>query len=159
MKLVAMFVSFCFVLSVDPTGAQTRTDVALKALRVVTGKVNWDAKTAIVADVTCDRLSDIVMVGYEPGAVWLGVVPGTKSGKAGMATTTRFPVGAHAQDSFCETPVRIETYLMDCDGEDRSMPGCKLIKGCTAFSLNDEACDAFHFHWNRSRKALTWSRR
>jgi hypothetical protein len=133
---------------------------AVKALREAKREVTWDAKTAVVADVTCDGVPDTVVVGYERNTVWLGAVPGTTSDKSAKLTTTRFSVGKQTQDSFCTVPVRIEAYPLECEDEEvGALPGCKPVKGCSAFSLVDDSCDSFHFYWDSSRKLLTWWRR
>jgi hypothetical protein len=132
----------------------------IKALREVKREVNWDAKSAVVADVTCDGVPDTVVVGYERDAVWIGTVPGTRSNKPAELTTTRFSIGKQTQDSFCGVPVRVEAYPIECEDEEvGALPGCKRVKGCSAFSLVDDACDSFHFYWDSSQKALTWWRR
>ena len=131
---------------------------ALKVLHSANATVTWDAKTAKVADVTCDRIADTIVVGYESKAVWLGIVPGSKSAHSGKPITIRFSVGEHTQDSFCKIPVRIGTYPIDCENEEGAIPGCKVTKDCSAFSLTDDSCDSFHFYWDNLRRSLTWWR-
>ena len=154
--------STVLVLLASQAGLSTAAgpSAGIKALREVKREVNWDAKTAVVADVTCDGVPDAVVVGYERDAVWLGAVPGTRSNKSAKLTTTRFSVGKQTQDSFCAVPVRVEVYPIECEDEEiGTLPGCKPVKGCLAFSLVDDSCDSFHFYWDSSQKALTWWRR
>jgi hypothetical protein len=159
MKCFALFMSLLLPLLGLEAAAQTEPAAALKVLHATNDKVQWNAKAAVVADVTCDGVPDTIVVGYETGSVWLGVVPGTKSPKAGKPMTTHFLLGKQTQDSFCDVPVRVEIYPIECENEDGSLPGCKAVKGCSAFSLIDDSCDSFHFYWDGSRKSLRWWRR
>jgi len=137
------------------------TDSAIAVLRTTKPEVNWDAKTAVSADVTCDGKADTAIVGYEKNeAVWLGVVPGSDKNRASRPVTMRFLIGKHSQDSFCAVPVQIETHPIVCDDEELgALPGCKRVKGCSDFFMVDNACDSFHFYWDSSRKRLVWWRR
>jgi len=146
MKRLALSGVFVFLLAQGGLAAEPQPVAAIKALQATNQKVNWDAKTAVVDDVTCDGIPDTVIVGYEQDAIWLGVVPGTKSDKLGKPTTTRFFLGKQTQDSLCAAPVRIEVYPIECEDENGSLPGCKAVKGCSAFSLIDDSCDSFHFY-------------
>jgi hypothetical protein len=160
MKRVATFIAFLLVSGQISIAAAAGSEVAINALRKAKREVNWDAKTAVVADVTCDRVPDTIVVGYERDAVWLGVVPGPGTNKSAKLSTMRFPVGTQSQDSFCAVPVHVETYPIACEDEDIGvLPGCKPVKGCLAFSLDDDKCDSFHFYWESSQKALAWWRR
>lgn len=118
--------------------------------------VRWIEKSLVVADVTCDEKPDRIAIGYgEDKSVWIGFV---QSG--GRAKTIRFSLGRHRQDSFCSTPVRLETSSLTCTDEEMGdLPGCREVTGCSAFSAIDDSCDSFHFYWNASRKELVWWRR
>lgn len=160
MKRLAASIVLMLIAGQVGRSAAAGPGAGVKALREAKHEVNWDAKTAVVADVTCDGIPDTVVVGYERDAVWLGAVPGTKSNKPGKLTTTRFSVGKQTQDSFCAVPVRVEAYPIECEDEEvGDLPGCRPVKGCSAFSLVDDACDSFHFYWDVSQKALRWWRR
>ncbi len=132
---------------------------AVDALKAARPNVAWDSKSSVVADVTCDGRADAALVGYEGNMVWLGVVPGASERNTSVPLTIGFPVGRHSQDSFCAVPVRIEVSPLECRNEDGALPGCKPVKGCSAFSMVDDACDSFHFYWDSSRNTLTWWRR
>ena len=129
MKVLRLFIVSASLLSAGLAEADSQLAAAVEVLHSMNPTVTWDAKTARVADVTCDRIPDAIVVGYKSKAVWLGVVPGSKSTKVGKPITIRFSVGEHTQSSFCDIPVRIETYPIDCEGEEGSLPGCKVIKG------------------------------
>ena len=129
MRRFALFLGCVLPLLGSEAAAQTEPAAALKVLHTANDKVRWDAKAAVVADVTCDGVPDTVAVGYESGSVWLGVVPGIKSAKMGKAMTIRFLLGKQTQDSFCDVPVRVEVYPIECENEDGSLPGCKAVKG------------------------------
>ena len=161
MRQRAVLIGLIALFSASLSGAQDNPDLkaALGGLQAAKPKVNWDEKTAVSADVTCDGKADTAVIGYEEGFVWLGVIPGYAEDKQAKPMTFRFTVGKDTQDSFCRVPVRIEISAIECKTEDFDLPGCKTVKGCSALSLIDEACDAFHFYWNSSRKRLTWWRR
>ena len=63
-----------------PTPVQSQTSAALIMLRASNPKVQWDAKSAVTADITCDGIADVVVVGYDDKSVWLALVPGLKDG-------------------------------------------------------------------------------
>jgi hypothetical protein len=120
--------------------------------------VQWDAKSPVVADITCDGITDVVAVGYDAKSVWVGLVPGLKSGKIDRPITLQFLVGAGAQSSICGKPVRIEVSALDCEGNAGPLPGCKAVKGASEFGIYDDECDHFEFYWDSARKALRWWR-
>lgn len=123
--------------------------------------VVWDTESAKVADVTCDGIADTVMAGYQGrDIVTIGMVPGGDKDRVAVPTVMTFSVGEMAQDSFCGTPVWIETSPIQCrDEEYGDLPGCREVKGCNDFSLADGKCDAFHFYWDSERKGIVWWRR
>jgi len=160
MRDIATAIVFLVISCQTCLAAAADAAAAINALQQAKHEVKWDAKTAVVTDVTCDGVPDTLVVGYEKGAVWLGVVPGPSASKSAKLITTRFSVGKQTQSSFCAVPVRIETEPTECEDEEFGvLPGCKRIKGCLAFSLVDDSCDSFHFYWDSSRKVLTWWRR
>lgn len=118
----------------------------------------WDENQSVRADVTCDGVEDVVMLGHEKDVAWLGVVPGS-SGKQLEPIVGSFPISAGSQGSFCAQPAQIEIYEIYCENEDGALPGCKYIKGCQAFSVIDHACDSFRFYWDSDQERLTWWRR
>jgi hypothetical protein len=102
-----------------------------------------------------------MMIGSQPGAVWVGVVFGSGSQGRQQPVTDRYSLGGDRQDSFCVRPVRIETYPITCEpgGSIGELPGCVEAKGCFAFGVIEEACDSFNYYWDSERKALAWWRR
>jgi hypothetical protein len=134
------------------------TNAALAALRASNPKVQWDAKSAVMADITCDGIKDVVVVGYDAESIWVALVPGLKSGKLATAIVQQFLVGAGAQSSICEKPVRIVVSPLDCEGNAGPLPGCKAVKGASGFGIYDDTCDHFEFYWDSERKALRWWR-
>jgi len=106
MKSIATLIAFLLASAQITLAAEAGRDAAIKALQKALHNVNWDPKSAVVADVTCDRVADTVVVAYEREAVWLGTVPGLKANKPGKLTTMRFPVGTQSQDPFCAVPVQ-----------------------------------------------------
>ena len=59
----ALFIGFLLSFFGLETAAQTEPAAALKVLHTTNDKVSWDAKSAAVADVTCDGFPDVVVVG------------------------------------------------------------------------------------------------
>ena len=151
------------MLSFTSTCSQNK-DIAISAISFLNSKapeVDWDTTTTKIADVTCDNSLDTIIIGYEKNnAVWVGVVPGAGNSGPVEPMLYNFQLGKHTQDSFCGTPVRIETGPIICGDEDiGDLPGCQSIKGCFDFSLVDDMCDSFHFYWNSIDKKLVWWRR
>jgi hypothetical protein len=138
--------------------ARNQSRAALTMLHASNPRVQWDAKSAVLADITCDGITDIVVVGYDSESVWLALVPGLKSGQLAKPIIQQFFVGAGAQSSICRKPVRIEVYPLDCEGDAGPLPGCKFVKGASEFGIYDDACDHFEFYWDSERKALRWWR-
>jgi hypothetical protein len=140
------------------TPVQSQTSAALIMLRASNPNVQWDAKSAATADITCDGIADVFVVGYDNTSVWLALVPGLKDGNLAKPIVAQFPIDAGVQNGFCAKPVRIEVEPLDCEGESAPLPGCKPTKGASSFSLVDDACDSFHFYWDSERKELLWWR-
>ena len=141
--------------SVAAAGEAANTS-AISTLRKAQPSVRWDEKSVVVADITCDGKPDRIAVGYgKDESVWVGFMQ-----RGARPITMQFPLGRHSQNSLCSTPVRLETSSLACSDEEiGDLPGCKEVKGCSAFSVTDDNCDSFHFYWNASRKELVWWRR
>jgi hypothetical protein len=134
-------------------------DSVVSALRGVSPNVSWDTRSIISADVTCDGRFDSVAVGYQGGAIWVGMVPGGKASGARRPVAIRFTIERDKPDGFCTTPVRLERQPLDCMTTAGPLPGCKAAPGCFSFSVTDDVCGPLHFHWDNDRNALSWSRR
>jgi hypothetical protein len=148
------------LLSVIATSAiaagETAKASAVSSLRKAQPDVRWVEKTVVAADITCDGKPDQIAIGYgKDKSVWVGFIP-----SGARPVTMHFSVGQHSQDSLCSIPVRLEISPLACSDEEMGdLPGCKEVKGCSAFSVVDDSCDSFHFYWNVSRKELVWWRR
>ncbi len=120
-------------------------------------EVLWNARSAVVADVTCDGKPDTIALGSQKGEVIVGVVSGADPEKVQLFA---FPVRRDKQDGFCAVPKRIEISPLKCarETEEDRLPGCRPIEGCKEFAVNDTLCDPFNFYWDSSRKSLTWWR-
>jgi hypothetical protein len=166
MKCLAIAVSLALLLP-GAVHAAEATAAVLETLHTQNPDVAWDGKGAVVADVTCDAVADVVVVGYQGKSVWIAMVPGAPAGKSGKPWLARFPISRNGQAGLCAMPVHLAVYPLNCDGdsdeagEDEQpwLPGCRAIKGCSAFAVVDDTCDSLHFYWNSRRKALTWWRR
>lgn len=128
-----------------------RTD-ALAALK--TDGVIWNIAKAREADVTCDGKPDTIMFGTGKNAIWVGVAPGDGS----KAQVMKFSASDDRQDGFASPPVRIDIYPIDCETEAGRLDGCRSIKNCKSFSVDDEATDPFNFYWDSRRKIIRWWR-
>jgi hypothetical protein len=147
-----------FLAPVLPQNAvQSKIADAFNEVRVSSPKVQWDAKSAVMADITGDGISDVIVVGYDEKSVWLALVAGIKGSKLAKPIIQQFSIG-QSQSSFCARPVHVDVYPPDCEGNAGPLPGCKAVKGAAQFSLEDGACDSFHFYWDRDRRALRWWR-
>jgi hypothetical protein len=155
---IALILAFLAPTTAPSSPVQNRIAAALSALRATNPEVQWDAKSAVMADITCDGINDVVVVEYDDQSVWLALVPGAKGGRLGKPIVQQFLVGAGAQSSMCQKPVRIKVWPQDCDGGAEPLPGCKPTKGASEFGLYDDACDHFNFYWDSDRKTLRWWR-
>jgi hypothetical protein len=150
--------TFLWPQAATSSAAQNQINTALTALRSSNPKVQWDAKSAVMADITGDGIKDIIVVGYDADSVWLALVPGAKAGTLAKPLVSQFSLGAGAQSSVCRMPVHIEIYPLDCEGNSGPLPGCKMVRGASSFALDDAACDPFNFYWDSDRKTLRWWR-
>ena len=136
--------------------AQTATGkAAVELLRKLRSSTTWNFQSAKVADVDCDSKPDAIVLGSEKDKVIVGVVWGTTTKKP---ETFDFSIRADKQDGFCAAPTKIEVEPLDCESDGGTLPGCRVVRGCRAFSLNDQKCDPFNFYWDATRKQLAWWR-
>jgi hypothetical protein len=155
---LVLILTFLFQPPVAGRAAQSQIPTAFTVLRASNPKVQWDAKTAVTADITCDGIADVIVVGYDDKSVWVALVPGMKDGTLAKPIVQQFPIDGGVQNGFCEKPVRIEVRPQDCEGQAGSLPGCKPTQGASEFGLYDDACDHFEFYWDSAMKQLRWSR-
>jgi len=139
--------------------AQARHDSSIVALEQVVPGAAWRTGLQASADVTCDGHPDFVSVARAGNSVWFGIVPGQTDPGISKPITVQFSIGPAAQDSFCAMPVRIETSPIECDADGAPLPGCKVVKGCSALSVVDDECDSFHAYWNANSATVSWWRR
>ena len=140
---------FFLILSISAAQAQDLSQLAKPG-------VTWRASKAKSADVTCDGKPDTVVFGTAKKSIWVGVLPGG----GGKPQTMQFGLGRGSQDSFCAEPERITTSPIACSDEQMGrFPGCKVVKGCRDFTVEDGDCDSFHFYWDADKKMVRWWRR
>ena len=121
--------------------------------------IQWDVARAVSVDVSCDGQPDTLVLGYQgKSQVWLSVRQGGVQGRPLMAPQA-FPVGTETNNAFCQTPVQIQSYPLDCKGADGPIPNCQPKADCQGFTLSDGVCDGFHFYWNEQAGQLNWWRR
>lgn len=140
-------------------GAQaSKPDAQIRLLRKSYPNVEWDAKSAKLADIDCDGRPDTVVLGSRENTVAVGVVWGQRKKKPQVLF---FPVEPHLQNGFCVAPKKIEVSPLNCDTSDEKggpLPGCTQKKGCQQFSVLNDDCDDFNFYWNASTHTLSWWR-
>ena len=151
----ALVVLVAISLAIETAAQVSKSDVAVNHLAKVHPEVQWDHKSAVIADVNCDRQKESIVLGKEANEVVIAVVSGERQDKPELRY---FPIHSGTQDGFCTMPVRIEVYRLECDSDEGSLPGCKPVKGCQAFTVRDDECDGFNFYWDSSRKSLVWWR-
>lgn len=132
---------------------------ALARLHTDWPNVPWRAQSAVIADVTCDKQADVVVVGWKNHTLWLGVVPNAKSSPTGRPQVFSFAISAGVQEAVCTVPVRVEVSGQACkDFDYGELPGCKIRPGCKQFAVRDDHCDALFFYWDADHKHLQWFR-
>lgn len=137
--------------------AASRYPAAMQVLDKTDPGVAWDTKGAVTADVTCDGKLDLVIIGQKGSMGVVAVVPGVD--KPGKPIIGEFPTGhPQTQDGFCGKRLKLYLEPRDCLWEDGRIEGCKVVKGCKAFRVDDGDCDAFHFYWDNKAKQLTYNR-
>jgi hypothetical protein len=94
-------------------------------------------------------------LGSEKGNVVVGVASGVLPHETQVFS---FPVRPDTQDGFCTFPTRIKLSPLDCESDEGTLPGCKPVKSCRAFTVIDDDCDGFNFSWDSSRRSLVWWR-
>lgn len=154
--LVTILLLTTILFASETSHAQTsKAASAVEMLRKARPTISWNAKSAKVADVDCDSKPDTVVLGSENGNVVVGVVWGASK----QPQISVFPLRRDTQDGFFEAPTKVEVSPLDCDSDELGpLPGCKVIKGCKAFSLSDDECDPFNFYWDSTHKKLEWWR-
>jgi hypothetical protein len=145
-----LFIYLVISQSVPTATPQHQTSAAIAALQASSPNVEWDVKTAVTADITGDGIEDTVVIGYNARAVWLGFVPGMKSSALGKPQVIELVV--------CRRPVHIQLSPATCEGSTGPLLGCKVVKGTSEIAVVDDACDAYHFYWDRTLKTLDWWR-
>ena len=153
--LKGVLIPLALGLSTFANAQTTTTKAAVNSLRKLRPTTTWNIQSARQADVDCDSKPDTIVLGSEKGKVIVGVSWGTTSKQP---QTFAFTIRADTQDGFCAAPTMIEVEPLDCQSDEGKLPGCKVVKGCKAFSLSDQKCDPFNFYWDAARKQLAWWR-
>ena len=133
-----------------PAATPRPDNSAITALQSANAKVKWDKKNAIVADITGDGIVDTIAVGYTAEAVWLGLVPGSKSRRPANPLVVELVM--------CRRLVHIALSPATCEGSVGRLLDCKVVKGAYEFAIIDDACDPYHFYWDTALKTLGWWR-
>ena len=155
MKLAATWVTAIFLCTAMAEGQLSQINATVDGLRRSHPSVKWNIKSARLADVTCDGDPDVMLLGSDENKVVVAVTSGRRQEKSQMLS---FPIGRDIQDGFCAQPTRLGIVPLDCETDEGPLSGCKPSKGCRAFTISDEECDAFNFYWDSSRNAIRWWR-
>lgn len=116
--------------------------------------VAWDIAKARRADVTCDGKPDTVMFGTGRNAIWVSIAPGG----GGKPQIMKFSASGARQDGFGAPPVRIDIYPINCESEVGRLDGCRPVRNCKSFSVDNDFTDPFNFYWDSRRKIIRWWR-
>ena len=130
--------------------------LAVAALHKAHPEIEWNEKSAVIADVDCDGKSEVIVLGAESGQVVVAVV---SVGNLDQQRLLKFPVRPDAEDGFCAVPNRVKVSRLECSTDEGPLPGCKPIRSCKEFTVADDDCDSFNFYWDASRKTFGWWRR
>ena len=157
MRLFVIGLASAAIFAVGHSQAQDFS-AAKKALELAASRpVNWKSEKARIADVTCDGKPDTIMFGEAARSVWLGVVPGNGDKPQIMA----FALSSHKQfqDAFDHRPTKVSLYPLTCDTDIYGpLAGCRYVKNCQAFSLDNGGTDPFNFYWDDLHKRFDWWR-
>ena len=128
--------------------------IAVKAAPALSPQASWDISGIHNEDVTCDGSPDLIMTGHNGKILYVTVITGQKTSR-----TFQFAINSGHQDGICGLPVHIETYPLTCkDDEYGTLPGCRVVRQCRAFSVVDNRCDSLNFYWNSEARRLEWYR-
>ena len=128
---------------------------AVDILQRTHADVKCDSNTRQLLNGLCDGSKDRVIWGSERGKVWVAVVSGKQRQNDRILS---FPIAGAVQNGFCSLPSRIEIRPFNCESDQGTLPGCKLVQSCQEFTVIDDDCDPFNFYWDSSRKSLSWWR-
>src|SRR5689334_3304077 len=120
--------------------AQDKDSLVSSLRSVAPPNVAWDTGKMVNADVTCDGRDDSVLVGYQGGSIWVGLVPGGRASGARRPVAVRFGIALDKPDASCSTPVRLERTPLVCRTSAGPLAGCKEAPGCFAFNVVDDVC-------------------
>jgi hypothetical protein len=129
--------------------------ISIESLQRLRSTTTWNSQSAKVADVDCDSKPDTIVLGSEKNKVVVGISWGEVNKQPQVFV---FPIRRDQQDGFCVSPRKIAIEPLDCQSDEGTLPGCRAVKGCKAFSLNDDECDPFNFYWDFLHKKLAWWR-
>ena len=139
----------------ENSGDLSQIPLAIKNLRKLQPDIQWNEKSAVIADVNCDGKRESIVVGKQKSDVVVAIVSGQRQDKSDLMS---FPIDSATQNGFCGVPVSIEISPLDCASNGDALPGSKPVQGCQQFSVVDDECDPFNFYWDSAHKRLAWWR-
>jgi hypothetical protein len=139
--------------------AQPRSSNKQEALRLLLASrpdIKWDLKSALNADIDCDRAPDKIFLGRAAGKIYVGVVRAAIK----EPEILEFRVGFHAQDGICQEPAKLGIESLDYDPADEigELDGFRRSRRCKGLLLSGGECDPIHLYWNYNVKHMGWWR-
>lgn len=127
--------------------------LSAEAFALEAGKeVHWE-RSAVSADVDCDGKVDQIQLGYDQNRAWVRVETLRKPHTFSLPKSTDSAYGLAA------FPVKVRLENMDCTGsEGTPLAGCRPVKRCRAFRLDDGMTDAIHVYWNAKQQQFNFWR-
>jgi hypothetical protein len=135
---------------------QLNQQEALRLLSASRPYINWDLKSALKADIDCDRFPDEIFLGRAAGKIFVGVVRAAIQ----EPEILEFGVGSAAQDAICQEPAKLKIESLDYDpaGEFGPVDGFRRSRRCKGIMLSGGECDPIHLYWNYNVKHMGWWR-
>jgi hypothetical protein len=135
-------------------GTSARTPrTALEVLRIREPETQWDAKSALRADLDQDGVDDHALAGIRGDRFVVGIVQGP-AGSGSRHWALEFPWTTGSQEALCSRNARIKVEDLEEDGRAEPARG-KPGKG---INLYDGDCDDFHIYWDPESKRFDWWR-
>jgi hypothetical protein len=128
----------------------------LKAARTLEPRVQWQERSVLKADFTCDTRQDLAILGTQGSNLVVAVFINMRSAK---------PAVLEIESGLVAEEITMTAENQDFEmgtgdpGDVGPLPGFKRSKTCYGLRLDDERIDSVHIYWNRvARKFQTWQR-
>jgi hypothetical protein len=152
-KLLSLSFLFSIATAAAYGGEAERIAKAAKALGP---RVQWQERSVVKADLTCDARQDFAILGKQDSLLVLAVFANKRTTK---------PIVIEIDSDLDATRARLSVESQDFEtgtgdpGDVGPLPGFKRSKACYGLRLDDERIDSVHIYWNRVEgKFQTWQR-